>query len=211
MKNLLSSLSLVLIICSACNTGKQIAGFDEVKKSMDTLVILPVVTDVFKMAPGQPREFNNDLSLNISSHVSRQLHHYLSQKYFIVQDTLQVYKAASLALGFDTLRKELDARENPIDHVGLPSSFQNLAEGYPQRYFLISFLNGRYTVPDPRPATSGTIPVNSLGQMIYGIVLFDRVSGEVIYYREETENGHPMDPKAVKHLVSKTIKNLYYK
>ena len=186
MKGHFIILIIPILFLGSCQSGKYSTDFKSIKKSIDTLVILP--TNVEVKVRGENNRIDIELSKQIGQHLSEKIISLLKSKYNIIHDSAYQEYSVIVNNEISELNKLLKVKENPIDNVIIPQSMEELAESYDNNFILLIYFRGFYTSGiDPfEKASRDVVYLSSpnYGNMSLFIILFNKSSRKVLFFEE---------------------------
>lgn len=208
---------------------KKIKEFKTVKKSIETLAILPTFVDV--KAEDIDRTIINDTTFSNGScdQVASEISNLLSEKYSI-QMLKRHAPSLDVELELINLFGKLDQSGRSIQNIEVSNAILGIVKNEESRYCVLNFFGGTYkTLARYRQEERGLLPmaiaaaVFSMGSVIilppskgsYSIlktIVFDKTERKVIFYKNSSfVNANPKNDGTVERYVNSNFKTFYYK
>ena len=213
------TLLLIIVIAGlffGCNSGKSVVGFKEMKKSIDTLLVLPIsvhikTVDYFKKQTTDP-----ELEEVVSSNILNQVNNVLSEKYKILLPPSGTDSDSQFIADLEQMTDYLDKHNKRLFEIYAPVSFNEIKKNLTSRYSLILTVRSQYCInfpPEINPGTSSVLWINPLYETYIHQYLFviDNLNNQIIHYNKSTTVGNISVKLSVEQITLKSLKELYYK
>lgn len=220
MKKIIVFISAFVLLFS-CKTGRYISDYKQIKKTIDTLVILKpmVVIDVENYS--NKDTFDIKLENAVSKILKDKANDLLSKKYIIKNELPDKEYSDGYIKNLISLTNKLKQSKNPIQEFIFP----NLSnENDNANYSLFFYLKGHYTLGiNPYETLSkgesanlilggssvNLTPARTANEEI-GVILFNK-NNEVLYFNSVFSVNDPRLKELVERDFMKVIKSIYYK
>jgi len=205
---------IVLNLIYSCNTGKYVSDYKQIKKTIDTLVILsPLV--VIDAANYTNNKRESDLEKRVEKILSSKADSILARKYNIEKDfSVNNYNEENIK-ELSNLLGNLKTSKNPINKLKLSDGIIKKTTINNEKYFLFIYLKGHYTIGVSSYETLGQgntlnlTPARTANEEV-GVLLLNR-NNEVLYFNYIFSSNDPRLKELVERDFMKVIKSIYYK
>ena len=212
MKRIVLFLTITTVLFS-CSTGKYAADYKQIKKSIDTLVVLSPMIVIDASDYNGKRIIDSELENNVRKFLTDKSYSLLTGKYVIESDfSNNEYKDENI-IEFANLLRNIKQSKNPIQNLVLPNSiYQNHNTG---KYFLFIYLKGHYTIGVSPYETLGNnssinlTPAGTANEEV-GVLLLNN-NNELIYFNSIFSVNDPRLQELTERDFIKVIKSIYYK
>ena len=214
MKGYFIYLIVPFLFLVSCQSGKYVTEFNSIKKTIDTLVILPMNVKVYVKGDSD-KKLDTEVAKEIGQHLSEQTLKLLKNKYKIVYDsTFYEYNSVSDNEIVELIQL-LDVKENPINDIYIPKSLEELSNQYDNQYFLLMFFRGFYTagISPYEKASRDVVYLSSpnFGNMKLNLILFDNSNKKVLFFEESLVRDDPRLANLIEQMTMQDLKTIYYK
>ena len=224
---------LSVLFLYSCATNKHISDFRQVKKSIDTLVVLPALIDIKIVDIGNKINRDSFKDYETNTIISEKSKKILNKKYDVINSgeflPLTEDDSYELYLFYQQIKK-LDKKQS-ISEALVPTLFEKISSQTPQQYLIINYLTGFYPSSERVKYVNekileegmmlsilslGHVMVlpsiyNSMGGSFLITILYDKVNNKILYFATSDKNGDPRNKYALKKYVSMNLKGIYYK
>jgi len=210
MKNSVLFLTIVFVVFG-CSTGKYVSNYKQIKKTIDTLVIISPLVVIDALNYKGEEITDNELEDSVGIILTNKVSDLLQAKYVVKKDMSQRNYTKEEIEEFVSLFIKLKQLKNPISKLKFSNSIY-INEG---KYYLFVYLNGHYTI--------GVSPYETLGQGNsinltpartandeVGVLLLNNKK-EVLYFNSVFSANDPRLKELVERDLMKVIKSIYYK
>jgi hypothetical protein len=211
MKKSFYLLAFGTIFLCGFQSSKYIVGFKEIKKNIDTLVLIE--PNVFvKTSDFYGKEYY-DSSLNdkVKSEIANKTLKILKNKYIMQYDSVLFDNDSLIDEDLDKLITTLKSLNNPIQDIKIPSSFQDLLSFNDKRYYLLIFLRAQYI--DGKPTRQDVLYLDPLfyTYMKQYVFICDNFEKRILYYNDSFSKDEANNTELVERITSRTLQTIYYK
>ncbi len=208
-----SFLLIAVLLSNFCLADKSVKDFKKIKKGIDTLVLLPVITEFEVLSEEDEWKEDAENKLKIKTDLQNQLMMLLQKKYYLETSKLEEKALYNFKDSLYALVQRINKSENDMGEVSVPSWLKQLVgEG---KYFLLFRLAGHYTAGTNSSdiVRSDKIFINApyATGMEMSVILFDNVAGKFIYYKTEIRKEDPRSIEFRRLTLLKTLRKIYYK
>jgi len=208
---------IVTIGMVGCSSGKFVADFKVKKKSIDTLSLVQPLVYV-QAYTGQSKSVDYELGDLLRKQLAAQTLSMLNEKY-VVQSTID--SIADDAIPWQELQilfYKLDYDEGKYLDIRMPSTVEILTQMV-QGYGLLLVFDGYYDAsyePNENMVESmktNMVYIGSRNLFAYNIrvILFDRVSKQILYHNKLASGTDPRLPAFVEQSMLEVLRTIYYK
>ena len=222
----------IILMLSSCVVIRETSDFENLKKGIDSLTILPPLISVKSIDVGTVVKYDTLLNYKLNYFITQNISDLLDSKYNIsilegfsneydIVDSLYNDQGISLVM-------DIGGSEEGLDSIELPSSIKKMVLNSKTQYCLLSGFFGYYKTNERKyeeerrlfkiniiisGISFGTVllrPSKPAESRFYAI-LIDKINNRVVYYVTPVPSGDPRSEKVVKGLIYKNLKDLYYK
>ena len=194
-----------------CYSGKSVTGFSKIKKSIDTLEVLPInlqikTVDFFKI-----QKDDTLLEKEVKADILNQINTVLNKKYNIAISDSNLISCSEFYVDLEKMIIILENQKNPISNIQVPPSFNQLKKDLKYKYSLILIVRSQYCVNFPN--NTNTLWIDPLINTYINQYLFliDNLSNKIIHYKKTTSAGNISLKLPVEQITLESLRNLYYK
>ena len=232
MKTKTISIFLFIILAFSFNSKaqniKQVENFKKIKKTIDTLAVLPSLVEVIVIDVNDKTFNDTTCETKISKSITKEINNLLTDKYTIISKENQTKYSDGVVSDIEKLLNELQNSKKRISNIEIGDSLLRLTDDK-NRYYTICIFSGVYKTSqrikhDKREILPKSIAVGliSLGTIslkpaisqysIFKTIVFDRESKKVLFYSQAYGNEvHPKNTSMIKDFIMKCYKKIYYK
>ncbi len=211
MKKLIVLL-IIPFFFNSCNTGKYVSSYKQIKKTIDTLVILTPMVVIDASEYNGKQIIDEELENKVKKILTEKAENLLNSKYILEKDfTVKNYNKLEISEFMGLLNCIKDVK-NHIENHFFPKSVK---EDYiKSKYYLFIYLKGHYTIgvsPYETLGTNNTInitPFRTANEEVGVLLIYDK---KVLYFNSVFSINDPRLQELVERDFLKVIKSIYYK
>jgi len=220
---------IIAIQLSFGQNRRQVADFKVIRKSIDSLLIIPTYVDIKAIDSDNLILGDTLFAKESSDKISRDIKSLLDNKY-VIQLSKGNYKLSpELETDLRDLYGEISESEKTISNISIPNTIIALVKNSKQRYCVLNFYGGHYKTKarikqeekELLPKSIG-VAILTLGSVyltpasgnlsIMKTILFDKIDRKLIFYKESSIAGsNPRSYVNIVNYISSNFKPLYYK
>ncbi|MCF6364645.1 MAG: hypothetical protein L3J35_00405 [Bacteroidales bacterium] len=211
-------ITLMSILIFGCSTGKYVSDYKQIKKSIDTLVVLLPMVIIDEVDFQGKRMADDKLEKDIREKIVNKTYDMLIQKYEIKENLYRKEYNDENIEDIRSLVMKIKNSPNPINNLFFPGTiFQNY-EIKTDKCFLLIYLKGHYTLgvgPYGPPGILGDgvriyLPPTRFADKEIGVLLFNE-NKEVLYYNFISSANDPRIKELLERDLMKVLKPIYYR
>jgi hypothetical protein len=210
MNKVLLIIFIASILLIGCNPGKHVSDFKNIKKSIDTLDVLPIDIQIKTVDYNKEQLFDRPLEKVVKADILDQIKTFLNSKYKIaIADTTVDY--SQLCKDLERIRFFIATQSNPLKDEEVPFSFNEIKKNLKHKYSLVLIVRSQYCINFPnRLSTLWVDPMVSpyINQYLF---LIDNVNNKIIYFKKVNGDGDISVKLSVEQITLESLRNLYYK
>ncbi|MCK9617523.1 MAG: hypothetical protein M0R21_06765 [Lentimicrobiaceae bacterium] len=211
MKRILFIISVISGLLYACSSGKYVDEFKKIKRSIDTLEILPIDLQIKTVDFYRRQQSDPQLEEIVITDIINQTNSVLNKKYKIVKPDYNDLTDSQVSVDFEQLSNLLDDKKNSLNNVDIPLSFNNLKRNHKHQYSIMLIIRAQYCINYPEQTNKIWIDPLVKTYIKQCIFLIDNFNGKILYYKKIKTAGDISVKLAVEQITLKSLRNLYYK
>lgn len=210
MNKVLLTIIITSVLFIGCNSGKYVSEFKEIRKSIDTLEVLPIDIKIKTADYNKKQQYDHQLENVVKADILDQIKTFLNKKYTIViADTTVNY--SQLGTDLERIRFFIATQKNPLKNEEAPFSFNEIKGNLKHRYTLILLVRSQYCINFPDRLSTLWIDPSASTYINQYLFLIDKLNGTIIYFKKVNSDGNISDKVSLEHSTLESIRNLYYK
>jgi hypothetical protein len=206
---------IALIMHLNCRAEKYVSNFKNIKKSIDTLTILPLNVEIFAIESDRSKNIDEGLTHDIKEQLTAKTLKMLSRKYIMIHDSTVIDYNNAMDSEISELIKLIKSSQNPIDGIKIPNVLEDLTSQYSNDFFLLLFFRGHYTIgiqPEESVVRDKIyIPAQNFAGMELDILMIDKAQQRVLYFEDASTRDDPRLSDLVERIILRAMKTVYYK
>jgi len=211
MKKVLLIIFVVSGLFYGCNSGKNVAGFSKIKKSIDTLEVLPIDLQIKTVDFFNVQKYDPQLEKVVKADILDQINTVLNKKYKIAISDSNCISDSLLYVDLERMSDFIDNQKNPLKDIQVPSSFIDIKKNLKYKYSLILIVRSQYCINFPDQ--NNTLWINPLVNTYINQYLFliDNLNNKILHYKKTKTLGNISGKLAVEQITLESLRNIYYK
>jgi len=195
----------------SCNSGKHVSGFNDIRKNIDTLEILPIDVKINTVDYFNKQFIDENLENIVQTNIINQVSDILSKKYVLIINNSLNYQQAGLEDGLEQLGDYLETQKKTIEEADMPVGYKKKNLDFMHRYSIIIQVRAQYCINFPQQ--NNTLWLNTVGKTYLKerIFLVDNLTNKVVYFKELKNTSEINQSASVEQMTMNCIRDIYYK
>jgi len=211
MKKTLLIFFIIFGLFFSCKSGKYVAGFSKIKKSIDTLEVLPIDLQIKTVDFLKTQKFDPQLEKVVKVDIMDQIKNVLDKKYEIAIVDTNTISDSQLYVDLLQMSDFIESQKNPINYIQTPSSFKDLKKNLRYKYSLILIVRSQYCVNFPDNANTVWINPMINTYITQYLFLIDNLNNKILHYKKTKTVGNISIKLSVEQITLESLRNIYYK
>lgn len=195
---------------TGCKTGKSVSNLKEIKKSINTIEVLPVGVDISTLDFFKKQTSAPDLAKQVSVDIHTHIKEVLDKKYGLIKSDSLLQLSDKDYHELIILGEKIVDEKMPLEKFKLPQFYDEIKSNLNNRFSLLLLVDAQYCINFPSQHNTLWIDPMVSTYIIQYLYLIDNSNASILHFNKTKSNGNVSIKSSVEQITLSSLKKLYY-